>query len=113
MPAKPSTTNSTMMISTARRLAASLRNHLQAIAATADELERLLVMLQQHQLGHGPREPKRENAEDPAAQELDMIGAHAARFHKSSSSMIPTSCRLSAAAIGGQRSKFLATGVAI
>jgi hypothetical protein len=38
-------------------------------------------MLKQHQLGHGPGEPKRKNAEDPAAQELD-------------SSMIPRNCRL-------------------
>ena len=46
-----------------------------------DELQGLLVMFKQHQLGHGPGEPKRKNAEDPAAQELDMIGADTAHFH--------------------------------
>jgi hypothetical protein len=72
-----------MMISTARRLAAlpgdrGDRRHNQD---ERDELQELLVMLKQHQLGHGPGEPKRKNAEDPAAQELDMIGADTARFH--------------------------------
>ena len=76
------------MTSSVRRLAAVSRITCQAMAATAatirtsgNELQRLLVMFQQHELGHRARKADCENAEHPEAQEPDRIRAHPVRFH--------------------------------